>query len=125
MFIKIGFWYRFLSISSSCQNIYFKKDKEIKNHYLLKTPSYFFKLGINQEDYSFINTLATLLNMSIQDIKTTIVKFLKQDTDELYYFSLNDGDIRTEYRIGDFCRFLMETPRIDYYYLKDLLKIPG
>jgi len=106
-------------------NIHFKKDKEIKNHYLLKTPSYFFKYGINQEDYSFINTLSTVLGISIQNIKDIIQQFLKNDTDELYYLSLNDGDIRAEYRINDFIRFIMESELVDYYYLKDLLKIPG
>jgi hypothetical protein len=43
----------------------------------------------------------------------------------MYYFSLNDGDIRAEYKIGDFARFIMDSEYIDYYYLKDLLKIPG
>ena len=41
------------------------------------------------------------------------------------YFSLNDGDIRSEYRLNDFINFINETELIDYYYLKDLLKIPG
>lgn len=106
-------------------NIHFEKEKEIKNHYLLKTPSYFFKLGINQDDYSFLNTLSTILGISNNEIKKIIVDFLKSDTDEMNYFSLNDGDIRAEYRIGDFKRYIEETQHIDYYYLKDLLKIPG
>ena len=106
-------------------NIHFKKDKEIKNHYLLNTNSYFFKFGINQEDYSFINTLSTVLNTPIQDIKKIITQFLKTDTDQMYYFSLNDGDISSEYRINDFIRFIQESEFIDYYYLKDLMKIPG
>lgn len=119
---RIGDLPKFLDL---IMNIYFKKDKEIKNHYLMKTSGYFFKLGINQDDYSFINTLSVILNTSVQDIKSIIIKFLKKDVDEMYYFSLNDGDIRTEYRIEDFSRFIEETQYIDYYYLKDLLKIPG
>ena len=58
-------------------------------------------------------------------IKKIITDFLKKDTDEMYYFSLNDGDIRAEYRINDFIRFINEQELIDYYYLKDLVKIPG
>ena len=119
---RIGYLPKYLDLII---NIHFKKDKEIKNHYLLKTDSYFFKFGINQEDYSFLNTLSTVLNISIQDIKKTIGSFLKSDTDEMYYFSLNDGDIRAEYKIGDFIRFIQESEYIDYYYLKDLMKIPG
>ena len=59
------------------------------------------------------------------DIKKLIVDFLKHDTDEVYYFSLNDGDIRSEYRINDFIHFITQSEYLDYYYLKDLLKIPG
>jgi hypothetical protein len=106
-------------------NYYFNKVKEIKNHYLLKTSSYFFKYGINQEEYSFINTIGKILNKSVVEIKKLIVDFLKTDTDEMYYFALNDGDIRSEYKINDFARFIQDSEYIDYYYLKDLLKIPG
>lgn len=106
-------------------NVYFNRVKEIKNHYLQKTDSYFFKYGINQEEYSFINTIGTILNKSVNEIKKLIVDFLKTDTDEMYYLSLNDGDIRTEYKINDFARFISDSEYIDYYYLKDLLKIPG
>lgn len=106
-------------------NVYFNKEKEIKNHYLLKTSSYFFKFGINQEEYSFINTMGTILNKSVNEVKKLIVDFLKTDTDEMYYFALNDGDIRAEYKINDFTRFIQDSEYIDYYYLKDLLKIPG
>ena len=106
-------------------NINLNKTKKIKNHYLLKTDSYFFKLGINHDEYSFINTLAIVLNISIDEIKDIITKFLKIDTDEIYYFSLNDGDIRAEYRINDFIRFIQESQYIDFYYLNDLMMIPG
>lgn len=106
-------------------NINFNKKKEIKNHYLHETDSYFYKLGINQDDYSFIKTLTIVLNMSIDDIKNHIINFLKLDKDENYYLSLNDGDIRAEYRLNDFIRFIQNENFIDYYYLKDLLKIEG
>jgi hypothetical protein len=119
---RIGYLPKFLDLIT---NIHFKKNKEIKNHYLVKTDGFYFKYGINQDDYSFLNTISTILNMSVQEIKSHIIDFLKSDTDEMYYFSLNEGDIRAEYRIGDFIRFIEEQEYIDYYYLKDLLKIPG
>ena len=119
---RIGYLSKYLDFIF---NINFKKIKEIKNHYLLKTSSFFFKYGINQDNYSFINTLSTILNTPIQNIKKNIVDFLKKDTDEIYYFSLNDGDIRAEYRINDFIRFILDSEFIDYYYLKDLMKISG
>ena len=104
-------------------NLYLKKNKEVKNHYLLKTNSFFFKYGINQENYSFLNTLSAVLKMPISDIKSIITNFFKNDVDENYYFSLNDGDIRAEYKINDFIRFINDEQFIDFYYLKDILKI--
>ncbi len=119
---RIGYLPKFLDLIT---NLNFKKDKQIKNHYLLKTDSFYFKYGINQEDYSFINTVSTVLGMNVQEIKDHIINFFKKDTDEMYYFSLNDGDIRSEYRINDFLRFIQDQEYIDYYYLKDILKIKG
>jgi hypothetical protein len=89
-------------------NIQFKKQREIKNHYLLKTDGYYFKYGIKQENYSFLNTLECILNTPIEEIKNIIIDFLKKDTDQLYYYSLNDGDIRAEYQINDFINFINE-----------------
>jgi len=106
-------------------NLLLKKTKEIKNHYLLKTDSFYFKYGINQENYSFLNTLSTILKLSISEIKSIIINFFKNDTDENYYFSLNDGDIRAEYKINDFIRFINDEQFIDFYYLKDIIKIKG
>ena len=119
---RLGYLPKYIDLIT---NIYFEKKKEIKNHYLLKTDSYFFKFGINQENYSFINTIGKVLNTSVDILKNNIVKFLKSDTNEMTYIGLNDGDIRAEYKINDFARFIMESEYIDYYYLKDLLKIPG
>jgi len=106
-------------------NAQFKKKKEIKNHYLLKTDGYYFRYGIKQENYSFLNTLEMILNTPIEEIKNIIIEFFKKDSDQLYYYSLNDGDIRAEYQINDFLNFIKESEFIDYYYLKDILKIPG
>jgi hypothetical protein len=106
-------------------NVNLNKSREIKNHYLLKTESYFFRLGINQDNYSFLNTISNILNLSDNEIKNIITKFLRKDTTEEYYISLNEGDIRTEFRINDFIRFIQDEDLLDYYYMKDLLKIPG
>lgn len=106
-------------------NTQLQKKKDIKNHYLLKTDGYYFKYGIKQENYSFLNTLEHILNTPIEEIKNIIIEFLKKDSDQLYFYSLNDGDIRAEYKINDFINFVKDSEYIDYYYLKDILKIPG
>ena len=106
-------------------NVQFKKTREIKNHYLLRTNGYYFKYGINQDNYSFLNTLETILSTPVEEIKNIIIDFFKKDSDQLFYYSLNGGDIRAEYQINDFINFIRDAETIDYYYLKDLLKVPG
>ena len=63
--------------------------------------------------------------MTIKDIKENIINFIKQDVVEKYYMALNDGDIRSEYKIGDFINFINDNEFIDYIYFKDILKIEG
>jgi hypothetical protein len=106
-------------------NYNLNRTNEIRNHYLLKTDGYFFRYGINIENYSFINTLSNILDLSINEIKNKIINLLKNDTDEMLYYSLNDGDIRYEFRINDFITFLNTNEEIDLYYLNDLMKQPG
>jgi hypothetical protein len=119
---RIGYLPKYIDIFTNYQ---FNKNKEIKNHYLLKTDGYYFKLGVKQDDYSFLNTISIILNMSIKEIKDHIINFLKKDVSEKYYMSLNDGDIRSEFKIGDFINFINDNDFIDYIYLKDILKIEG
>ena len=106
-------------------NYQFKRVKEIKNHYLQSTNGYFFKYGIDQEEYSFLNTLSIILNVTKNEIKKIMKDFLRLDADENIYLTLNDGEIRTEFRIGDFIRFIERSDMLDYYYLKDMMKIKG
>lgn len=106
-------------------NYNLKRSNEIRNHYLLKTEGYFFRYGINTENYSFLNTLSNIIDISPVEIKRKITDLLKNDKDEMLYYSLNDGDIRYEFRINDFINFLNTNNSIDLYYLKDLMKQPG
>jgi len=119
---RIGYLPKYIDIFTNYQ---FNKSNEIKNHYLIKTEGFYFKLGVKHDNYSFLSTLSQILNMTIKDIKEHIINFLKQDVEEKYYMSLNDGDIRSEYKIGDFINFINDNEFIDYIYLKDILKIDG
>ena len=119
---RLGYLPKYIDLITNFQ---FNTKKKIKNHYLLSTSGYYFKMGIKQEDYSFLNTLSIVLGISIKEIKEIIIEFFKKDTDEMYYTSLNDGDIKTEFKINDFINFINETEHIDYYYLKDIIKIEG
>ena len=98
-----------------------------KNLYLTQTgeKGYYFKYGVVQNNYSFIHSLSAILYMSVNDIKKHIIDFLKTDKDELYYMALNQGDIRLNHKIYDFCKLLENNEIIDYEYLKDIIKIKG
>ena len=119
---RLGYLSKFLN---NLFNVNFNKNLKIKNHSLIQTEGYMFKFGVPQVEYSFINTLSIVLNMTVGEIKKHIIDFLKKDTDEVYYYSLNDGDIRLEYRLDDFIRLLQNSPVVDFKYLKDLIKIKG
>lgn len=119
---RIGYLPKYINLIT---NDMFNKKKLVKNHYLLQTDGYYFKYGVDHENYSFIKTLSAVFNMSVNEIKKRIINFLRKDSDQLYYISLNDGDIRTEYLINDFIQFIQNEEFIDYYYLYDLLKIEG
>ena len=96
-----------------------------KNLNLLKTDGYYLKYGIELNNYSFINTLSSVFNMSNAEIIKKITTFLKKDKDEVYYCSLNDGEIRSEYRQNDFIEVLEKSIVIDYFYLRDIIQIKG
>jgi hypothetical protein len=106
-------------------NYNLNRTNEIRNHYLLKTDGYFFRCGIDIENYSFLNTLSNVVNLTHTEIKNKITKLLKNNDNEMLYYSLNDGDIRYEFRVNDFINFINEREMLEYYYLKDLMKIPG
>lgn len=100
---------------------------ETKHFYLKKTneSGYYFKYGIEQNNYSFINTLTVILNMTQDEIKNHIIEFFKKDKNELYYMSLNQGLISSKYRQHDFMSYLKENNEISFDDLKDILKIKG
>lgn len=97
---------------------------DIKAQYLQYTEEYYFKYGINTDNYSFLNSLQIILNMSELEIKNHIIDFLKKDVDENYYINCNDGEIAKNYKQKDFMN-LITNSKIDFYYIKDFLKIKG
>ena len=118
---RLGFLPDFLN---SLMNTYFKHTYEIKNNYLIKTDGYYFKYGINMDNYTFIDTLMVIFDMDDKTIRKLITSYFKNGN-QLQFINLNDGDIANEFRINDFIRFIEYDKNIDYRYFKDILKIKG
>ena len=76
-----------------------KKKKEIKRHYLIRTlTGYYFKYGIVQDKYPFLNAIGTLFDLSTNKIKKILIKKLTEDTDDRLYTSLNNGNVKTQFK---------------------------
>jgi hypothetical protein len=121
---RIGYLPKFLEFLF---NNKIKNEIETKNFYLTKTGKngYYFKYGIDVNNYSFINSLMVVFDMSINEIKDHIIKFIKTDKKELHYMSLNQGEISVKYRQYDFIKYLENSDEISFDNLKDFLKIKG
>ena len=75
------------------------KSKVIKNHYLLNSESgYFFKYTIKSDNYYFLNAISTTFELSIDDIKSKIIKYLEEDKSDLIFTYLSNGDIKTQFK---------------------------
>lgn len=114
---------RLPKLLNNFMNEQIKAKKTMKSYNLMATDEYYFKYGVNQLNYSFLNSLSIILNMTNLEIVQHIKNFFSKNENLIHYLSLNSGEIANTYRIGDFLDLL--TDSIDYYYLKDILKIKG
>lgn len=103
------------------------KKREIINHYLIKSETgYFFKYGVKQDEYQYLNCVATFFDKSIDDIKKSVKSVLSKDKDDLIFTSLNNGDLRTRFETRkNYIKFIENSGLIDYDLINDILSIPG
>tara|TARA_B100000886_G_scaffold166672_1_gene113889 strand:- start:1046 stop:6577 length:5532 start_codon:yes stop_codon:yes gene_type:complete len=100
----------------------------IKNHYLVNTnKTYLFKYGVNISDIPFINTISNIYDISNEDIINKIYKILNDDKNDIFFNSLNSGDLRTQFKTRDkFLNFLKTNKRnINHEILLDLISKPN
>lgn len=107
-------------------NIMLEKDKFIKQNYLSKTKNgYFFKYGLVQDKYQFINAISSCVNLSVQDIINKIINILEKDHTEQIYTSLNNGDIKTQFGNKEqFIDFIKTNLLLDYDMMYNILSVP-
>lgn len=101
--------------------------KKIKHHYLLSTkPGYFFKYGTRQDEYPFLNAIATSLDMTIADIKSKMIAGLTNDKGNRIFTYLNNGDIRSAFKTREtLSSFINDSTNITSDIAYDLISLPG
>ena len=121
---RFGFLPKYLDIFI---NHMLNKERKIKNHYLVKSVTgYFFKYGTKQDDYQYLNCIATLFDQTIENIKNNIKKILKKDKKDIIFTSLNNGDLKTQFETSNaYLEFIENSKFIDYSIINDILCIPN
>lgn len=108
-------------------NIGLNKDIQIKNHLLMKAEKgYFFKLGVYQEEYEFLNAIAEIYNVSFNELKKSLIDVVKKDKNNRILTSLNNGNILTKFETRDkFIKYIENSLSLDFEMMNNLLSIPG
>ena len=104
-----------------------ENEKNIKNHYLLRTKTgYYFKYGAKQDEYKYLNALGSVFDFSVDDIKNKMIKILESDKNLSIFTSLNNGDIRTQFEtLASYISYIKNNEYLEYPLLNDLLSMPG
>ena len=108
-------------------NTYFNKSAKIKHHYLLTSKTgYYFKYGTRQDENQFLNAVAALIDKSISNIKSKIIEVLENDTKDLIFTALNNGDLKTQFKSREkFIEFTKLDNNMEFELYADILSLPG
>lgn len=100
--------------------------KKIRHHYLIRTDTgYFFKYGSKQEEFQFLNAVANLLDLQLNDVKNAAIRALENDRSDLIFISLNNGDIKTQFETREkFIDFIKYSNFLDFDVMNSILSIP-
>jgi len=118
---RYGYLYKYLDYYF---NTVLKKDKIVKNNYLIESKTgYFMKFGSKQDEYPFLNAIASCLDMTYNDIKGKIITGIE---DEKIWTFANSGDLKTQFESKEkFIETLNTNTELDHYFTDDLVSIPG
>jgi hypothetical protein len=103
------------------------KERKIKHHYLVSTKTgYYFKFGTRQDDYPFLNAVASLVDMSVSDMLEKITKKLKNDKSNILFTALNNGDLKTQFGNREkYIKFINTNKILDFDFVNHIISIPG
>lgn len=108
-------------------NYMFNHQNVIKNRYLLTSKTgYYFKYGSKQVDNKYLNAISAVLDISVENIITHLLKKLQNDKNLILFTSLKSGDIRTQFQtLDEYINYIKTNNQLDYDIINDLLCLPG
>jgi hypothetical protein len=104
------------------------KVRKIKHHYLINTgrTGYYFKFGSRQDKLPFLNAIASLLDITIEQIKKTMIDTLKNDKNEQIFTALNNGDVKTQFKsIEQFINFIKTNGILSFNIFNYFISLPN
>lgn len=106
-------------------NSMLKNKVNIKNHYLINTQEeYLFKYGIKISDFSFLEAISSIYDISIEEIIKLLSNKVKESN--VLFTSINSGDLKTQFGdIKNFTHYLNNNTYLDYEIIGDILAKPN
>jgi hypothetical protein len=116
---------RFGFLTDKLDNLFnIGKKINILNHYLVQTDGYYLKYGVSQEDSTYLQSICSALDISLDNLKDRIMNNI---TEQIFIslFSKN-GNIKLQFKtIENYLEYIKNTNNLDYDLLDDLLSTPG
>jgi len=121
---RIGFMSKYMDFYF---NTMLNNTKKIKNHYLTKTETgYYFKFGTFQDEFPFMNAVASIYDMTFEKLLNKVIESLENDKKDQIFTSLNNGDIKTQFETREkFINYIKKDSTLDYSLINSLLSIPN
>ena len=111
-------------------DIFFNKiwdnDQKIKNHYLYESKSgYFFKYTVKHEYFYFLIALSNIYNKTVEELISSMIKFLEKDKDDKYFTYLNNGNISESFKEkSKYIEYIKSSNYLEYDIIGELTAIP-
>ena len=103
-------------------NMIMGHEKQIKNHYLVKTLGYYFKMGVKQDEWMYLNSICAIFDLNIGDLRQKVVDILESDKKSQSIFtSLHNGDIRNRFEtIDKYISYIKTNSYLEYEFMNDI-----
>jgi len=103
------------------------RSRKIQQHYLVSSDTgYFFKYGSKQDNQSFLNAIASVFDIGLDELKKILIDKLEKDKGDMLFTSLNNGDIRASFGSRDkYIEYIKGNVTISFDSINALMCLPG